>query len=237
MLDALNVNGKYVYIVGDMKVIFLDIDGVLNSITSTCLMKQQLIPYIRYHIDPYNIHFLNIICKEIQDLKIVISSTWRKNTELDEIKDVLYGGGLLPNIEIVGVTPNLHSFRGYEIKKWCIDNEVTSYLILDDDSDMLEEQMKYFIRVDDVTGLTLKDAVKAIGIFDKTNKFYQAVHKTLIDLNCMFCRKKLSEISIEDKHWVLCRNKECLMKPCSPASISLNDAWESFEPKHYKWVK
>ena len=45
-------------------------------------------------------------------------------------------------------------------------NEIESYVILDDDSDMLPDQMNNFIRVDANIGLTYSDVCKAIKILN-----------------------------------------------------------------------
>ena len=49
-----------------------------------------------------------------------------------------------------------------ELKK----NEIESFVILDDDSDMLPEQMSNFILVDRQVGLTDKDVFTAIEILN-----------------------------------------------------------------------
>ena len=60
--------------------------------------------------------------------------------------------------------------RGEEIKTWMDKesekNEIESYVILDDDSDMLPEQMSNFIHIDGQVGLTDKDVFAAIEILN-----------------------------------------------------------------------
>jgi hypothetical protein len=55
--------------------------------------------------------------------------------------------------------------RGDEIAKWIKDNNFKGrYVILDDMSDMLDEQRPYFVRTDSWTGLSESDVEKAIEI-------------------------------------------------------------------------
>jgi hypothetical protein len=88
--------------------------------------------------------------------------------------------------EVIGITPNLtygrgfsdHTPRGVEIQQWLDEHpDVTNYVILDDDSDMLEHQMKNFVvtfdnvdhpdSVDIGYGLTKICAEKAIEILNR----------------------------------------------------------------------
>lgn len=45
-----------------------------------------------------------------------------------------------------------------------------SYVIFDDDTDMLAEQLDNFIQTDEVYGITLKDAERAISILNKEQR-------------------------------------------------------------------
>ena len=120
-----------------MRVIFLDIDGVLNN-SST---EERFEGYIG--ISPVLVAIFNKLIQET-NARVVLSSTWRLDANWREtmarhkIKCVF-----------LGATPHLYKPggeyipRGEEIKKWLDDNsqyQVTNYAILDDDSDMLEGQ-------------------------------------------------------------------------------------------------
>lgn len=135
-----------------MNVVFLDIDGVLN--TWRFVEIQERNNECNYYEAQFN--FDPICMKNLKDLvetfdaRIVVSSTWRLH----------YNSALNPNhwIEmirnldeyglkdrVIGVTPRLSSFnggtyveRGNEIQDWLntTDVEVTNFVILDDDADM-----------------------------------------------------------------------------------------------------
>ena len=61
--------------------------------------------------------------------------------------------------------------RGEEIQVWMDKesekNEIESFVILDDDSDMLLEQTNNFIHIDGQVGLTDRDVFTAIEILNK----------------------------------------------------------------------
>ena len=143
-----------------MKVIFLDIDGVLNHQLFNNGEKS-------YKIDKKKIELLNELNKKV-NVKYVISSTWRKYYDLEELKDIFKSYGFTG--DIIDVTPQL-SFknstssvpRGCEIQQWITDNKDKlgtnilswkSYVILDDDSDMLYWHRNNFFLVDAYCGLT-----------------------------------------------------------------------------------
>lgn len=133
-----------------MKVLFLDIDGVANCKT-TGQRHNGLIG-----IDPYMALLIARIV-ESTDTKIVLSSSWRYSTEgREHVKKAVY-----PFIDITPLGRNIDETRGHEIKRWLEAHpEVTKYAILDDDSDMLEEQLPNFFQTSWDNGLTDEIAEK-----------------------------------------------------------------------------
>lgn len=154
-----------------MKVIFLDIDGVLNS-EDYAIYRYYGHKVDEEHafIDKRAIIFLNYILKET-DAELVLSSSWRGS---DTTNQVLKDNGL--SKDLFDSTPYLDSrFRGDEIQKWIDDYEsnnpkLESYVIIDDDTDMRPEQKENFVHCDCFHGLTSIDCYKAIDILNKTNK-------------------------------------------------------------------
>jgi hypothetical protein len=140
-----------------MRVIFLDIDGVLNSHRSAVAMQT-------FHtLDPIAVKMLFRIVT-LAEAKIVISSTWRQDKQwLTTIWGALRQAGwpwvhtgFLPLGEcpIIDRTDVLPGVRGIEIQAWLDANpEYDDYIILDDDSDMLDSQMDRFIKCHYHTGL------------------------------------------------------------------------------------
>ena len=176
-----------------MKVLFLDIDGVLNSenwlgyrlyciknnmfneVINFVNTNDERIKYKLSMIDDRAIANLNRIIEET-GCKVVLSSSWRSSIESENIftQNLLKLKGF--KYEFYDVTPRLwfSDFsirRGEEIKFWLDKesekHEIESFVILDDDSDMLPEQMNNFIHVDGQVGLTDRDVLTAIKILNK----------------------------------------------------------------------
>jgi len=148
-----------------MRLIFLDIDGVLDSdlwfkATDYDKKKQPLSMF-----SPKCVQLLNKILRR-SEAKIVISSNWRLNHSLEDLRQLFSKLGVLS--EIIDVTPDLctkekHLVRGNEILHWCQANEhrlgcpytrYKDYIILDDNTDMLYWHRKNFFRTDRYAGLT-----------------------------------------------------------------------------------
>jgi hypothetical protein len=143
----------------NMKVLFLDFDGVLNSAST---MKHGV------HLCNKRVVMLSELCKEL-DLNVVISSSWRILYSLSELKEMLHRTGFGGRRRIIDVT-NEHNtgHRGIEIKIWLTAHpEVTKYAIIDDDRDMLLEQQPYFVRTSWKTGLNQRACSKLRDIFTK----------------------------------------------------------------------
>ncbi len=130
-----------------MKIIFLDIDGVLNNDDTT----DKVDGFTGLH--PPLIANFNKIIDAHPDAKIVISSTWRKclpflkaYTNFEELKKLLADRGLKG--EIIDHTPIKMSYisRGGEISMWLDDNAkklgVDQYVALDDDTHGMERARK-----------------------------------------------------------------------------------------------
>lgn len=141
-----------------MKVLFLDIDGVLNSFKTTLLHGSLFLgsPDVAKRLDPYGSLFIKRLTQH--GVKIVLSSTWRKGSQFEEL------GSQAFDFEVVGRTciyPFAGARRGDEIKVWLDEHpEVTHYCIIDDDSDMLPEQMSHFVRIEGTEGITFADMRK-----------------------------------------------------------------------------
>lgn len=167
-----------------MKVIFLDIDGVLNShdnMNALHSCAKALFPNVNdskarelYTEDKYGHLFDDRCVKHLQriilltDADIVISSTWRKDGISNLLK--LWKDRNLPG-RIIGMTKRLSQPRGEEIQEYLINNDfITKYCIIDDNSDMLFEQKLNFVQTNGKFGITLEDANKVIQILNETQE-------------------------------------------------------------------
>jgi hypothetical protein len=175
-----------------MKIIFLDIDGVINLVSKAHDEFGQL-----FH-EPW-VKNLDKVIKETK-AKIVISSTWRISGLLQ--MQAMWDHRKLPG-EVIDVTPSFRFAkkglqytipRGCEIESW-LDNKgfcrinwdenellkyvnksgIENYVIFDDDSDMLYNQREHFVQTSrnhthqgniEGYGLTMECAKQAIKILN-----------------------------------------------------------------------
>src|SRR5579875_2015565 len=150
-----------------MRVIFLDFDGVLNSL--------QFVNYYRRYNGRYpdiQKQFCKVACAnlqllldEIPDAKIVVSSRWRIRKDPQDLKSLLHSMAGVDPARVIDRTTNFGGRpRGHEIADWLEKHsEVKSFVILDDDSDM-DPVMDYLIQTSALNGLTMKDAQMARDI-------------------------------------------------------------------------
>ena len=150
-----------------MKIIFLDIDGVLNVRAGGINSE---------HVDNLN------MITEATDAKIVISSSWRLGFRLQDLRTILSRAGV--KAEIIGFTPDLTcvlyetvdkilelhqgkdpawmDVRGQEVDKWLEDQSVESYVVIDDYP--IPRHPQNFLRTNGDIGLTEENAQKIIVI-------------------------------------------------------------------------
>jgi hypothetical protein len=153
-----------------MNIIFLDIDGVLNSEQQVIkLYRENQQARINRDFCPLAVSNLLHIVESISNTKIVISSTWRKLHTLVELQNFFQAAGFPPEL-VIDTTPVLGTERGHEIQKW-LDNHtnVERFAILDDDSDMVH-LMPYLAKTSYKEGLMLSVAEKAIETLKKGPK-------------------------------------------------------------------
>jgi hypothetical protein len=144
------------------KIIFLDIDGVLN-----CFGDRWA------KIDAMPAKLLNDIVAAT-DAKLVISSTWRGvvhsgHMDLHGFAYMLRSHGI--NADVVGVTTTNDEAdgRGWQIRSWLAGkyDGIESWCVIDDNPDKLMRTMP-LVRTDGDVGLTLEDAQTAIEILGES---------------------------------------------------------------------
>ena len=116
-----------------MKILFLDIDYVLNSHKFEIQRSIKGEPYEPYFsdIDPRCTNLLNHILKKEKDLKIVISSSWRDSLTLKEFQD-LFSRFNVSKDKIIGTTSS-EVDKPESIEIWVRENNPKKFVILDDD--------------------------------------------------------------------------------------------------------
>ena len=185
-----------------MKIIFLDIDGVLNCESAYRNGECQYQEWVwedgrKDHYQRFCVRSKELLNKLIDETgaKIVISSTWRmsgiefmkKVWELEKMSG-----------EIIGITPSMRTKgvdipRGMEIKfylnemgfthiNWSEEEQqkrmdesgVENYIIIDDDSDMLYNQRHHFVHV-----------LPSPRNYDGFNRHYYEIAKVMLDKSCI----------------------------------------------------
>lgn len=112
-----------------MKIIFLDIDGVLNSDDFFEGTANSDLQGIEREIDVEKIKLLKKAIDET-GAKIVLSSSWRYMKKVQDLKELLSQYG----ISITGSTSFIEGKRGLEINQWLIEHpDVVDFVILDDE--------------------------------------------------------------------------------------------------------
>jgi len=149
-----------------MRIIFLDIDGVLNSAAFAHEHTEHWERLAGSAVDPVACQRLNRLIAAT-NVKVVISSSWRILLSIVEIERILRAGGC--DFEIIGVTPRLGTRRGNEIQRWLNECEksgnwrVESFVIFDDDADM-EHLLPRLVQTDWDFGLQDVHVDRAIAI-------------------------------------------------------------------------
>ena len=165
------------------KVIFLDIDGVLNTKWwYTQMDRNTPKDQYGYAFDPKAVANLKRIVEET-GADVVISSSW-KSFGFSELEE-MWKDRDLPG-KLIGITPNsvsdellldadidsieLFHIRGEEIKEWLTKHgkQISNYAIIDDMDNMLTEQQSYFVHTNPEVGITDENAEKVIQILNKS---------------------------------------------------------------------
>lgn len=158
-----------------MRVLFLDFDGVMNSVGSFIYNNRQNLlgmTEVPTHESfcPVASSNLKFILEELPDVQIVVSSTWRKYKTIDTLKKI-FDINSIPSHKIIGTTPiDPSRYRGSEIEEYLYYNpEVTSFVILDDDTDMYP-YLDRLVKTESRDGLTFSKAEQVIEMFGEKLK-------------------------------------------------------------------
>ena len=173
-----------------MKIIFIDIDGVLNGynkrlhIVGNICMKINLLKKLWFKWNPYDIRwkYVKNLSKIVRktNAKIVISSSWRSgwnipynecSPRMRSLKDKLHHY----KIDVIGITPYIYGKREDEISEWLekTDYKIDNFVILDDESFDLQNFVgNHLVKTSNknkshiCSGLTLKYVKQAIKILN-----------------------------------------------------------------------
>lgn len=174
-----------------MKVIFLDVDGVLNNMSWAVDMQKEGIYVFRDNLlyEPAILMLQDLV--EETGAVIVLSSSWRKipSARADLVKILEKH-----QLRIHSDTPYTAGIRGDDIKAWFADHKhcsIESYVIIDDDADMLEEQLPYLVQTTFEDGLQDSHYRRAKAILnctqlDPSNLFWRLISHRLPSLETFY---------------------------------------------------
>ena len=136
-----------------LRVLFLDIDGVLQCARTSAAAGAYTSSHT-YHSQPERLDWTAIgmlrgLCMA-GDIQVVLSSSWRTGMGPAELTKLAAFLGL----PIVDATPAGWRERGLEIAEWLHRRgQEVEYAILDDSADMLAEQMPRLVQTSGDDGL------------------------------------------------------------------------------------
>ena len=163
-----------------MNTLFLDIDGVLNSLEY--FMNPPEDSFNSYPLSEFDKRAINIINKIIVECNIstlVISSDWRNVWTKEELINIFISVGLKIPSKVDTTECFINKFsvdeydkigRGHEIQKYINDNNIINYIIIDDDNRFLEEQQSKLILTSFNNGIQLNHVIKAKKILNYEDK-------------------------------------------------------------------
>lgn len=170
-----------------MKIIFLDVDGVLNNNQNTIRMFEKIGRLRTFEImkrdfdifDNKSLKYISKIIDRYEDnIRIVISSTWRNNPKaVDKIIEKISQYTKSWNITFSKTGKDAKGIRGNEIENYLKNNhlEKEDYVIIDDDTaDIIGDKYKgemnfkeHFVWCNNEFGFKKEEYKKVIKILDK----------------------------------------------------------------------
>lgn len=137
-------------------IIFLDFDGVLCTLRQSMAVGDK---GLLGCLDPVALDFLDRICRE-NKVWVIISSTWRIGAKCSMFHKIFKATGhfhLTKSLywDDYATISSKTGHRGGEIEDWLKRNDATvkDYLILDDETDMLDYQMSRLVKTDCRNGI------------------------------------------------------------------------------------
>lgn len=148
--------------------IFLDFDGVLNSLRSTLAFGGCN----RHQFDPVAVGLVARLANAA-DANVVISSAWRVGSDVPDLKAILSAYSVTLAQRVISMTPRGLECRGAEIAQWLAEHpndHNRSFVILDDDADMLDGQLPHFVQTRHRDGFGVPEYLRALAIIAPDHK-------------------------------------------------------------------
>jgi hypothetical protein len=163
-------------------VIFLDFDGVLNSLRSALAFGGCG----RHQFDAVAVDLMARLAGAA-DARVVVSSAWRIGATVESLRAILGEYSTTLAGRVIGMTPRGLECRGAEIARWLAENpneHNRSFVIVDDDADMLDGQLPHFVQTRHRDGFGVPEYLRALAIIapnhaDVTQLAYYATERPL----------------------------------------------------------
>ena len=148
------------------RIVFLDIDGVLNNRQTKERYRREGGAEV-IGLDPRNIAVFNQFLDTAR-VDAVITSTWRYNHTLEQLRAVLLSAGV--NVRVIDqLPPYALASRGLEIQAWLDGHpqpRIETFVIIDDSADM-DHLLPRLARTDFQTGMREKHVPLALKILNQ----------------------------------------------------------------------
>lgn len=147
------------------KIIFLDFDGIMETVFQLPLEDAMKVQYDKYGpmFDEECINNLRLIISAT-NAEIVVASSWKLNLTLIDLQG-MWQSRHLPGI-VISSTPNINFMNDTEIDSWLIqhEDEVDNFVILDDMSadNFPQPLQSHFFHVNPSVGLNREMAEEVI---------------------------------------------------------------------------
>lgn len=156
----------------EIPIIFIDIDGVLNTDRWEAYMLSQELPLG----DEFGIYFDEDAVKNLSNIiaitkaEIVIHSTWKLGKSLEWLQ-LLWNQRRLPG-HILDVTPDIppNYNKEEEITAWLANNPgVSNYVILDDELEFSTSLRRHLVLINPTLGITKENVMAVISMFQQSH--------------------------------------------------------------------
>lgn len=150
-----------------MKILFLDIDGVLNKHDAKSMYDDNA-------LQPERISLINYVIENTQ-CKIFVISNWAQQLTVGRLSAMLYSKGLKPN-SISGAIQSKEMFcegmivigivKDQFVVDYIKENNITSYAVVDDDMKTEILDLSKLVQPNRSIGITKIEADKLINILN-----------------------------------------------------------------------
>lgn len=179
-----------------MKVIFLDIDGVLNTSQTFKEINEEYkkTGIDRIEIDEFRLEFLKEIIDKTGAI-IVLNSSWKNNCKMENGKFIVINQKIKElinifnkfNLSIYDITLDIRKSRQEAIYMWLKDKDVESFIIIDDDPYHLDD----FVGKELIKTSTTKDGEMIMNMDDAFGLSEFHIEEAVAKLNNIKVKKRI----------------------------------------------